>query len=90
MSDFDALLADLESIDGDPRTKSRVRQVLARYAGQRVWISHQTLVAFERRHLLSRLAIERYDRAELARIISARWGVSRRTAYRWVERFDHA
>lgn len=88
MSDFDALLAELEAIDGDPRTKSRVRQVLARYAGQRVWISHQALVAFERRHLLARLARERYDSTELARIISERWGVTRRTAQRWVRSFN--
>jgi hypothetical protein len=87
MSDFDAMLAELESIEGDPRTKSRVRRVLARYAGQRVWISHQALVAFERRHLLARLAREHYDRSDLVRIIAERWGVTRSTARRWVAQF---
>lgn len=84
MSDFDALLAELESIEGDPRTKGRVRAVLARFAGQQLYFSHSALVARERRLLMSRLAQESYPRAELVRILSERWGVSQRTAQRWV------
>lgn len=88
MSDFDALLAELEAIDGDPRTKRRVRQVLARFTGQEIYFSHSALVQRERRQLISRLASQSYPRDELARILSARWGVSLRTAQRWVARID--
>ncbi len=88
MSDFDALLAELESIEGDPRTKSRVRAILARYAGQQVYFSHAAIMQRERRQLLARLAGQAYRRFELVRIISERWGVSLRTARRWVARCD--
>ncbi len=88
MSDFDALLAELESIDGCPRTKGRVRQVLARFAGQEIYFSHAALIQRERRQLISRLAGCDYRRDELVRLLSDRWGVSPRTARRWAARFD--
>lgn len=82
--EFEALLAELESVEGCPRTKSRVRAVLSRYAGQRMRLSHAAIIAFERRALLARFASESYPRAELVRMLSERWGISRRQARRWI------
>ncbi|MGQ9815608.1 MAG: helix-turn-helix domain-containing protein [Candidatus Roseilinea sp.] len=86
-SAFEALIADLEALDCDPRAKSRFRQLLAQFTGKRMWFSQQALVAMERQRLIARLALD-YDRAELVRIIAERWNVSHRTAYRWVKRFN--
>lgn len=87
MSDFDALIAEVDSIDCDPHIKTRFRRVLARFAGQEIYFSHQALVRRERRQLIAKLAGMSYSRDDLARMLSERWGVSRRTARRWVAQY---
>jgi hypothetical protein len=84
MSDFAALLAELDALDGCPRTKRRVRELLGRYAGRRLFVSRFDLRAAERRDALRQL-LSTSPRDGLARLIVERWGVSPRTARYWVQ-----
>lgn len=84
MSDFDALLADLESLDGPPRLKRQIREILWRYGGQVIYINHSAIKIRERQALILSLARAGYPRDELVRIAALRWGVTPNAARRWV------
>lgn len=82
MSNFDALLAELDSIECDQRVKKRVFHVLARYAGREMLFSSHAFVRHERRRLVESLMNQSYPRNEIVRMLSARWCVSQRTVRR--------
>lgn len=88
MNDLASLLAEIEAMDCDQRIKHRFIGVLHRYSGQRLYISRSVLAAHERRSLLQRLAEQRYSHADLVRILSARLGVTHRTAQRCLAKKD--
>lgn len=89
MSDFAALLADLDAIDGDPRTKRRVRDLLARYAGRRLYICiTQADLRSERLETVERLTRAGYSRSELIGILAERWGITRAAVKWWLK--NHA
>ena len=83
-TEFNRLLLDLDALDGCPRTKRRVRDLLWRYSGLDLYVSRRALMRAERAEALQSLADGRYSRAERVRILSERWGVTRSTSRRWV------
>jgi len=84
MTVFATLLDEIDAIEGCPRTKRRVREVLARHCGERIQISDLALRARDRISTLRQL--EGRSHTEKVHILVERWGVSRRTAERWVSR----
>lgn len=85
MTDFERLLLDLADLDGCPRTKRRVRELLRRYTGRELYISNLALLREERRETLRQLlSSSSYTRAEQVRILAQRWGITTRAARRWL------
>lgn len=84
MSDFAALLTDLEALDGPPRLKRQIRAILWRYAGRVLYINQSAILERERQALLLSLAQAGYPRSELVRMVSERWGVTPNAARRWI------
>jgi hypothetical protein len=84
VSDFAALLTDLEAIESTPRLKRQIRAVLWRYAGRVLYVNQSAILARERQDLLLTLARAGYPRSDLVRMLAERQGVSLRSAQRWV------
>ena len=82
---FDELLADIDSLQGDSDTKSRIINLMVtRYKGVRISISALAARRQNRDKLMAQLRRAGYTPKDQIRVLSSRLGVSRETARLWV------
>ena len=86
MTDFEQLLIALAALDGCARTKRKVRDLLFRFAGQRLHVSSRAVQRQERAALVRQLADGQRSHEELVDLLAQRWRVSASTSRRWVSR----
>ena len=86
MSEFSSLIQDIEGLEGCARTKRRVLNCLYARASRQLYVSKWDLLNLERRKVARSLLDSGMSRAEAARALSARAGISLRSAQRWVAR----
>lgn len=78
------LLQELERMEGCEATKAKVRDLLRRMAGQRVWLPKSLLVAPERVRLVLTMLNVGFTPSQARRELQARTRISRASAQRVV------
>lgn len=79
------LIADIEALDGCPKTKEKVIALLCvQYAGLRVSLSPRAQQRRARDSLMANLRKAGYGPQDQVRVLAKRLGVNRTTAWRWV------
>ena len=85
MTLFDEVLEDIDAIEGCPQTKRKVIDLLeTRYGGDKLAISQYAVRRHNAKKLLEQLRKADYPTNQQVRVLMARIGVDRSTAYRWV------
>ena len=85
---FSDLIADIESLHGDPDTKARVLSVISEHAGLSIYISTRQQLWERRDALAEQMRKVGYRSADMARVFRHRLGVSRATAWRWAQQYN--
>lgn len=87
---FEAFIDDIATCQGCQKTKqSIIQMILDCYAGETLHISANASRRVKRDTLLKQLQASGYTRAQQQRILTARLGVSRSTAYLWLKQWHN-